>query len=295
MVAKQIQMFGGDWTEEKLEMLRKYLAAYTKALKDQPFDLKYIDAFAGTGYRELKIENSSQLLFPELADEEAQNFLKGSAGISLEISPPFDEYIFIEKSPQRYAELLKLKDRYPKLADRIRCENKECNIFIQHLCRKIDWSENRAVLFLDPFGMQVKWETMQAIASTGAIDVWILFPLGVGVNRLLKRDGNIPSGWRTRLDMVFGTTDWYKRFYQELKRQGLFEEVREVKKTGDFQSISDYYMERLQTIFASVVGKPKTFCNSKGNPLFQLHFAVGNPKPAAIKIAMRIAEYILEN
>jgi len=293
VVAKQIQMFGGDWTEEKLNMLRKYLAAYTKALKNQPFHLMYIDAFAGTGYRELKIENSSMLLFPELAEEEAQNFLKGSAGISLEISPPFDEYIFIEKSPQRYAELLKLKDLYPNLADRINYENKGCNTFIQQLCRELDWNSNRAVLFLDPFGMQVKWETMQAIASTKAIDVWVLFPLGVGVNRLLKKDGNIPPGWRARLDMVFGTSDWYDRFYQELSRQGLFEERREVKKIGDFQSISDYYIERLQTIFASVAGKPKTFCNSKGNPLFQLHFAVGNP--AAIKVAMRIAENILEN
>lgn len=46
--------FGGGWTKQKLKVLRKYLSAYTTALKRQPFKTAYIDAFAGTGYRELK-------------------------------------------------------------------------------------------------------------------------------------------------------------------------------------------------------------------------------------------------
>ena len=42
-------VFGGSWTQEKLNILRGYLDAYTTALKDQPFKLIYIDAFAGSG------------------------------------------------------------------------------------------------------------------------------------------------------------------------------------------------------------------------------------------------------
>ena len=41
--------FGGPWTQEKLEILSRYLDAYTTALKNQPFRLIYIDAFAGPG------------------------------------------------------------------------------------------------------------------------------------------------------------------------------------------------------------------------------------------------------
>ena len=41
--------FGGPWTEQKLEILRRYLDAYTTALKGQGFQLIYIDAFAGAG------------------------------------------------------------------------------------------------------------------------------------------------------------------------------------------------------------------------------------------------------
>ena len=41
--------FGGAWTRQKLEILRRYLDTYTTALKDQPFELIYVDAFAGAG------------------------------------------------------------------------------------------------------------------------------------------------------------------------------------------------------------------------------------------------------
>jgi len=41
--------FGGPWTQLKLDVLRKHLHFYAKALKNQNFRLIYIDAFAGSG------------------------------------------------------------------------------------------------------------------------------------------------------------------------------------------------------------------------------------------------------
>jgi three-Cys-motif partner protein len=51
--------FGGRWTEEKLERLRKYLVAYTTIFKanERAKHLRttFVDAFAGTGtYRATK-------------------------------------------------------------------------------------------------------------------------------------------------------------------------------------------------------------------------------------------------
>jgi hypothetical protein len=43
------------------------------------------------------------------------------------------------------------------------------------------------------YGMQVDWTTVEAIARTKAIDLWVLFPLGIGVNRLLTKSGDIPD------------------------------------------------------------------------------------------------------
>ena len=45
-------IFGGPWTEIKLDAVEYYLGCYTRALKQVDFDLWYIDAFAGSGDRE---------------------------------------------------------------------------------------------------------------------------------------------------------------------------------------------------------------------------------------------------
>lgn len=140
--------------------------------------------------------------------------------------------------------------------------------------------------------MQVEWKTMEAIAKTQAIDVWILFPIGVAVNRLLKRDGNIEDTWRVRLDKLFGTDEWYPAFYREVKGQNLFGEDPKIIKTASFESISNFYIERLKTVFAKVAEKVYPLKNSKGNPLFHLCFAASNPKGA--ETAVKIANNILE-
>lgn len=48
--------FGGPWTLQKLNILDRYLDAYTTALKNQPFNLIYVDAFAGEGSFSLQAE-----------------------------------------------------------------------------------------------------------------------------------------------------------------------------------------------------------------------------------------------
>jgi three-Cys-motif partner protein len=85
----------------------------------------------------------------------------------------------------------------------------------------------RAVVFLDPYGMQVEWGTIEALAATKAIDLWYLFPLG-GSARMLTHSGNIDEAWKKRLDMFFGTADWRTRLYQTHVRDGLFGAFEEV-------------------------------------------------------------------
>jgi three-Cys-motif partner protein len=111
--------FGGDWTTTKLDVLTKYLASYTTALrdkpsKDHPFTKGYIDAFAGSGYRDARREDeagklSQALLFPELAEPEPQAFLDGSTRLALKTEPRFDRYVFIERSVERCAQLETLR------------------------------------------------------------------------------------------------------------------------------------------------------------------------------------------
>ncbi|MBD1879441.1 three-Cys-motif partner protein TcmP [Coleofasciculus sp. FACHB-T130] len=287
------QSFGGDWTEEKLSRVRKYLAAYATIMKEYNFQYAYIDAFAGTGYRTLKqSEDETTLMLPELVEPESKKFLEGSTRIALQIQPRFSKYIFIEKDESKINELNKLKMEFKHLSNDIRIINEDANIYINNLCDR-NWESHRAVLFLDPFGMQIRWETITAIARTKAIDLWYLFPVGVAVNRLLKKDGNINDSIRKRLDETFGTTDWYDRFYQKREEISLFGGYYSVtEKIVDCNLIGQYFVERLNTVFEGVAKNPLLLVNSKNTPLYLLCFAAANKKAA--KTAIKIAQDILK-
>lgn len=299
----QDHRFGGDWTAQKLEVLAKYLKAYTTALKDKPspqrpFRKIFVDAFAGTGYRTTRCENtkldSAKLLFPDLAETEPQQLLDGSAKRALQIDPPFDRYIFIELDAGRCTQLEKLKEEFPDRANRIDIRQGEANEQIRALCAQQDWRSQRAVLFLDPYGMQVEWQTIEAIAKTKAIDLWLLFPLGIGVNRLLTRSGDIPQTWRARLDALLGTEDWYDEFYRVEHDQLQFsfdQKDHVVKATTD--TIGRYFKNRLQSAFAGGVAKESgVLRNSTNCPLYLLCFAAANEK--GVPIALKIANHLLK-
>jgi len=285
--------FGGKWTQEKLEKVGDYLQTYTIALKNQNFKLIYVDAFAGTGYVHLKDKDESQLSLPEFVEIEVREFVSGSAKNALEVNPPFDEYIFIEKNEKRFSELENLKKDFPNLAKRIFPIGADANEYLQNLC-KGDWRYKRAIVFLDPYGMQVKWETIEAIAKTQAIDLWILFPLGVAVNRLLKKNANITEPTKKILNEMFGTTDWFEEFFKEKEIRGLFETQTIFEKTANLDSIGQYFNRRLETVFAGVAKTPLKLYNSKKNPLYLLCFAVGNPNPKAKGLALKLANHILQ-
>jgi len=287
--------FGGNWTEEKLKRVEKYLKAYATIMNKQNFRFAYIDAFAGTGYREEKenkIDNQI-FLFQKNDIKEIEAYSKGSARIALEIKPEFDKYIFIEQSRKHYTELRKLKEEFKEKEKKIDLINTDANSWIIDRCNNYKWQNNRAVLFLDPYGMQVNWETIKAIANTEAIDLWYLFPLGVGVNRLLKKDaGKIPSSWETKLNNLLGTNEWKEAFYDETQETTLFGNENRIVKDTDFSKISKFVLKRLKSIFAGVAENPLLLRNSKNNPLYLLCFASGNPRGA--KTAIKIAQDILK-
>jgi three-Cys-motif partner protein len=295
------QSFGGDWTEDKLCRFKEYFERYNIALKNQSFTREYIDAFAGTGYREVRDEGGGEgLMFPELAEPEVQRFLDGSARIALKVDPCFQKFTFIEKDPQKVGELKRLQDEFPEKAIRIECG--DANKWVQAICRE-DWNYRRAVLFLDPFGMQVSWQTLEAVGRTKCIDVWLLFPLGVAISRLLRRDGDIDETLCQRLDFVFGDRSWRETFYKtapHIKAKavqrsllGFGDEPPEPEYPwkADFSVIEDYFKARLRAIFAKVAENPVRLTNSKNVPLYLLFFMAGNEKGAPI--AVKIAESIM--
>lgn len=286
--------FGGDWTERKLACLSHYLVAYTTALKKQPFSKEYVDAFAGSGYVQIEQSDSPQLSIESFVDEQSSGFLKGSAWHALNCKPAFDHYFFIEQCPAKCRDLEKLLEGFPEKSGRVTIQSENANSFLSRYCSELTHDHGRrAVVFLDPFGMEVEWATIQAIARTKKIDLWLLFPLGVAVMRLLRKDGRIDEPNRHCLNSIFGTDDWFERFYSKVREEDLWGNTTEVlQKDATIVDVLGFFHERLRGEFAGVAENPLILRNSRNNPLYVLFFAVGNS--AGKDIALRIAKHILE-
>lgn len=290
---KSREKFGGKWTLEKLECLHKYLKAYMTVMKKQTFKTGYIDAFAGTGYTRFREKNqpSDVLALEDMAEPEAEQFRNGSARFALEIEPPFDSYIYIEKNLKRTQELEKLREEFPALREHIQIHTDDANQRLSKICGPgKNWNKHRAVLFLDPFGTQVDWTTLERVAATRVIDLMLLFPLGMGVMRLLRNDAQITPQNADRLTRLFGTDEWRTRFYRAAGERNLFGEDPATVKVATFESITEFWLERLKTIFPCVAPKGRVLCNSCNTALYLLCFAAGNPKGG--RVALRIINSI---
>lgn len=287
-----IHKFGGDWTAEKLERIRKYLPAYTTILSrnataSRYFRTMYIDAFAGTGYVDSATQDPTDFVYNFFDNQntevepitlpEAKIFLDGSARIALETEPAFDRYVFIEKSRRHVQQLEELRNAYPDKADRIEVIQGEANAELMKLIDCTNWRQWRAIVFLDPYGMQVNWELIERIAKTKAIDLWILFPLGQAVNRVLTKNQPPPDHWARGLDRFFGNNDWLQRFYREDKfvQINMFDDSPEpeMRKVADFADIGQYFIERLQSVFPHVAPNALPLVSSGNIPLYLLCFA----------------------
>jgi three-Cys-motif partner protein len=279
-----VHSFGGAWTERKLSVVQRYLEIYAQALKNQAFQRVYVDAFAGTGDR----TNKRRETLPLLDLPEFDAIAKGSARLALEVEPPFNRYVLIERATRRASELTALKTEF--LTRKIEIVNDDANDAIAALCKVTNWHNTRGVAFLDPYGLQVTWDTLVAIARTTALDIWVLFPSGMGLNRLLTKSGDIPQEWQDTLDRSLGTKDWRSAFYRSEEHADLFEGPRsKTVKDADPIKLERFYLNRLRTIFPTVMSTCVRLTNSKDQTMYLLCFASANPSPKVKVLVTRLA------
>jgi three-Cys-motif partner protein len=237
----------------------------------------YIDAFAGTGRCDVKINGEKQTI-------------DGSARIALDTAPPFNEFYFIETKKKNIAPLNNLCAQYPH--KKIKIIQEDANTALKTLCSQRNWKSDRAVLFLDPFGMQVEWSTLKTIASTQAIDVWYLFPYAGSFRQAPWNADALAAGKVVALNRLYGTDEWRSMFYAPNPQADLFVQGNNDVRTAEHWQMLAYMSSRLKELFPSVT-KPKVLYNDRNAPLFALYFAVSNPASVAQKLAMRIADHIL--
>jgi three-Cys-motif partner protein len=264
----------GKWSEEKLDLLEKYLKAYSVIMnKEKETWLRsyyYIDAFAGS-------------VRPKAKDDE-QRYIEGSPLRALQTSPKFDGYWFIDVSPQRIERVQNLRNEFPD--SKIEIYSGNCNeVLVNEIIPEIPYSsKKRAFVFLDPYGLQVDWETIRALANTKVCDIFINFSV-MGVTRLLPKGQSPDPDVITRLDKVMGNTEWIHQIYSEspstqLNLFGQSESTISREKIPA-EWLSLLYTEQLKELFR-YVSKPVLMRNSTNSVLYALCLASHNA--TAIKI-----------
>lgn len=285
--------FGGPWTEIKLDAIGEYLKFYQNALKNQVFETWYIDAFAGTGDRHAKVM-SGGLLEGTPSKEEVQ-ILDGSARRALQIDPAFDHYWFAEQHRGRQKVLAGLQGEYPQ---DIRIFPGEANEGLRTLFNSPPWigaraNLQRAVVFLDPFGMSVGFDTLEMLANTRRVDVWYLFPRAAVIQQLANDHDALDPGKRASLARVFGCDDWEERFYQAQPAQAdLFggPPTRAVIRMANGSEIAAFMRERFGKVFAYVSAPLPLMIN--GHDFFELYCLSNNVR--AISLIKRGVDHVLQ-
>src|SRR5215211_9280749 len=275
----------GPWAAEKLESLERGLDYWTTYLKNKPFWQKvYVDAFAGPGLSEVRRRPKDDTpVAPGMDDlfagadppgdsdpvEEGVRYLRGSPRVALDLKNPFDRYVFIEKDASRLADLEALREEY-RGRRIIEIVPGDANAVLLAMLRSgFSKRTHRAYIFLDPFGIQVPWSTIEALAATEAIEVMLNFPMGMAIRRMMPRSGDVPEGWSISLDAFFGSPDWRRHAYDEVTDLA---GRRTVKFADSETRLLEWYRQRLRFAFGHV-SRAQLIRNTRGGRLYYMIWA----------------------
>ncbi len=269
-------IFGGEWTEMKIRVFKKYLYAYMQIMKGKPWKLIYFDGFAGSGDIQTK--------------KQTKDVIEGTARHVLSFEDPrkFDLYYFVEKELDNAQLLQRIINReFPDLIDKsVVAGGDDCNqklIDMASFLKSPKGGNYKAIVFIDPYGMQVKWSALESMKGL-SVDLWILVPTGIGINRLLKKKEKSRQIWFDVLGDFFGLEPKIieDRFYYKDPQLDLFGDRKFKKIENAVEVAAQLYQERLKTIF-KYVSNPLPLRNSTNAVLF--HFMAASNVPVAVKIA----------
>lgn len=182
----------GAWSEDKLFVWHKYIQTTTSAMVGKSAwmaGLVYVDLFAGPGICRIR---------------ETGRRIPGSPLIAMLAAKPFSQVLLVEKDPHLAAACRTRVRRIASLPVPTVFEG-DSNDRVIDVVRSIPRGA-LTLAFVDPEGLDARWETIATLAGAGRVDLLLLFADAYDAVRNLD---NFLSGADPRLDDTLGPkSDW---------------------------------------------------------------------------------------
>jgi three-Cys-motif partner protein len=181
------------WSIKKLLILDSYIKPFVEILRSNEFrSWYYVDPFCGSGLLRLKKKHlfPGSPLIPIFKFEEF----------------PFDGYYLSDTDKAYTSALCERIGQIPEITN----ANIEISEFpFQHAISKLFsgnkpeyWKSNAYLVFLDPYGFQVDWKSMELMLRSGPVDIIFTFMTSpINWNRSIKHT-------EKSLSSLFGSDDW---------------------------------------------------------------------------------------
>jgi three-Cys-motif partner protein len=186
----------GPWAEDKYRYLGMYAELFATGMKNKWRHRIYLDLFSGPGYS--RVRDTNRLVL-------------GSPMIALSIPDPFDVYVFADENQ---VSLDALRTRVGRLSPPLAVTylpgdaNDKADRVIE-VISNTPRTSTLAFCFLDPYKLNIHFDTVRRIAEGRAIDFLILLALYIDANRNIQfyvREGN------KTIDLFLGDGEWRDRW-----------------------------------------------------------------------------------
>lgn len=237
----------GEWAERKYKLVGGYCEIFTTGMRNKWKSLIYIDLFAGAGYARIKKTNK---------------IIMSSALIALSVNYKFNKYIFCEEDPVKMEALqLRVKRHFPEVNVEFVLGDSNVNVekVVTLISKEPSGGGCLSFCFMDPFSLNLKFQTIEKLSIVGKIDFLILLALLMDANRnfIYYIEEN-----SKKIDFFLGDTNWRVPF-----------KANEIRPDEFIKFLADKYDVNMKRLgYVEPVDKHRVKIEDKNIPLYYLAF-----------------------
>jgi three-Cys-motif partner protein len=248
----------GQWSELKIAIIKKYANAFTTILHKHNFRPIYIDGFAGAGRHISKASGAE---------------IDGSPSVAFAVDPPFAEFHLVDLDGHRVENLRQLA----KGRSNVKVHHGDCNdVLINKVFPStLQSPSNRSLAILDPYGLHLDWEVIEAAGRSGKAEIFLNFPVAdMNRNVFWHNPQGVDAKDIDRMNRLWGDESWRKIVYTEIETLFGPETGKDGNATAE---IAKAFGRRLKQVAGfKFVAEPVPMRNSRNATIYYLFFATQN-------------------